>query len=118
MSARRASVALALAIGLAHLPFLASWLEDIDSINFALGVRDFDVAAHRPPPPGYPVYIAAGKVTTAIVGAVSGGRSPSAIEARALSILSLLAAVLAAFAMYRAFAALGRRDGVSGVGNP
>jgi hypothetical protein len=118
VSARRASVALALAIGLAHLPFLASWLEDIDSINFALGVRDFDVAAHRPHPPGYPVYIAAGKVTTAIVGAVSGGRSPSAIEARALSILSLLAAVLAAFAMYRAYAALGRRDGESGEGNP
>ena len=29
-------------------------LEDLDSINFALGVRDFDVAQHQPHPPGYP----------------------------------------------------------------
>ena len=44
----------------AHLPFLAPSLEDIDSINFALGLRDFDVAQHQPHPPGYPVYIALG----------------------------------------------------------
>jgi hypothetical protein len=106
VTARRASAALALAIGLAHLPFLASWLEDIDSVNFALGVRDFDVAAHRPHPPGYPVYIAVGKVTAAVVGMVSGESPQSAIEARALSIVSLLAAVVAVFAMYRAYAAL------------
>lgn len=118
MTVRRASVALALAIGLAHLPFLASWLEDIDSVNFALGLRDFDIAAHRPHPPGYPVYIAVGKVMATVVGAVSGGSSQSAIEARALSIVSLLAAVLATFAMHRAYAALGRRNGDSGEGNP
>ena len=33
-------------------------------MNFALGVRDFDVAAHRPHPPGYPVYISLGKIAT------------------------------------------------------
>src|SRR5690606_7632445 len=115
VTARRVSAALALAIGLAHLPFLASGLEDIDSVNFALGVRDFDVAAHRPHPPGYPIYIAVGKVAAMAVGAVSGGEVPSAIEARALSIVSLLAAVVAAFVMYRAYAALGRRDGESGL---
>ena len=32
----------------AHLPFLSRSLEDIDSINFALGLRHFDVAAHHP----------------------------------------------------------------------
>lgn len=118
MTVRRASVALALAIGLAHLPFLASWLEDIDSVNFALGLRDFDIAAHRPHPPGYPVYIAVGKVMASVVGAVSDGRSQSAIEARALSIVSLLAAVLATFAMHRAYAALGQQAGQPGEGNP
>ena len=42
-----------------HLPFLPASLEDLDSINFALGVRHFDVAQHQPHPPGYPVFIAA-----------------------------------------------------------
>ncbi|MCC7123976.1 MAG: DUF2723 domain-containing protein [Acidobacteria bacterium] len=105
MTPRRVLTALAIVIGLAHLPFLASTLEDIDSVNFALGVRDFDVAAHRPHPPGYPVYIAMGKVAAAIVGAVSGAAAPSTIEARALSLLSWLAAMLLPFLVYRVFAA-------------
>ena len=45
---------------------LPTTLEDIDSVNFALGVRDFDPALHRPHPPGYPVYIALGKAATAV----------------------------------------------------
>ena len=36
----------------AHLAFLPPTLEDIDSFNFAMGVRDFDVAHHQPHPPG------------------------------------------------------------------
>ena len=62
---RSALAALALAFALAHLPYLVSTLEDIDSVNFALGVRDFDVANHRPHPPGYPLYIALGKLGVA-----------------------------------------------------
>jgi hypothetical protein len=102
---RRALAALALVVGVAHLPFLASSLEDIDSVNFALGVRDFDVAHHRPHPPGYPLYIAAGKSVAALVGALPGARSPSSIEARSLSILSLASAIGAVFLLYRVFAA-------------
>ena len=71
MIPRRALAALALIFALAHLPFLAASLEDIDSVNFALGVRDFDVATHRPHPPGYPVYIALGKAAKAITGVAS-----------------------------------------------
>jgi len=41
-----------------HLPGLASTLEDLDSFNFALGLRDFDPRKHQPHPPGYPVIIA------------------------------------------------------------
>ena len=55
MTPARLLAALAIVVGLAHLPFLPATLEDIDSVNFALGVRDFDVAEHRPHPPGYPV---------------------------------------------------------------
>lgn len=105
MSPRRALIALALAVGLAHLPFLASSLEDIDSVNFALGVRDFDVADHRPHPPGYPVYIAMGKVVAAVTGPLSGGAGASTVEARALSLVSLLAAMAATFLVFRVFAA-------------
>ena len=79
MTARRALAALALIFALAHVPFLAPSLEDIDSVNFALGVRDFDVATHRPHPPGYPVYIALGKVATAIAGL---GASSAGIDDR------------------------------------
>ena len=61
---RSAGAALVLAFLAAHLAFLPRTLEDLDSINFALGVRHFDVAEHQPHPPGYPVFIALGKVST------------------------------------------------------
>src|SRR5687768_17028774 len=54
----------------AHLPSLAPSLEDIDSINFALGLRDFDPSRHQPHPPGSPVYIALGRALLAIVSGV------------------------------------------------
>jgi hypothetical protein len=109
---RPALAVLALAYALAHLPFLAPTLEDIDSVNFALGVRDFDVSDHRPHPPGYPVYIALGKVAVALAGLVVEGR-PSAIEARALSVLALLGALVAIVMLYRVFSAISRARGVA-----
>ena len=101
--------ALALIFALAHLPFLATSLEDIDSVNFALGVRDFDVATHRPHPPGYPVYIGLGKIATAIAG-VGMDAPPSTLEAKSLSVLSLLAGLAAIFALYSVFRSM--RPGV------
>ena len=92
---RRALAALAMAFALSHLPYLVSTLEDIDSVNFALGIRDFDVASHRPHPPGYPIYIALGKIGVAISSPFSGNAPPSAIEARTLSALSLIGALVA-----------------------
>ena len=106
MSPTRALAALALVVGLAHVPFVATSLEDIDSVNFALGVRDFDVADHRPHPPGYPVYIGLGKVMAGVVGGLPGAGLASAVEAKALSLVSLLAALVMPFLLYRAFAAL------------
>ena len=106
MTAPRALTALALVVGLAHVPFLATSLEDIDSVNFALGVRDFDVAKHRPHPPGYPVYIGLGKAMAALVSLLPRAGVASAIEAKALSRVSLLAALVAPFLLYRGFASL------------
>jgi hypothetical protein len=92
---RRAIAVLALAFALAHVPFLAPSLEDIDSVNFALGIRDFDVANHRPHPPGYPAYIGLGKVAVAVARLVNGDAPQSTVEAQGLSALSLVGAVLA-----------------------
>ncbi len=109
MTVQRALAALALIFALAHVPFLATSLEDIDSVNFALGVRDFDVATHRPHPPGYPVYIALGKVATAIAG-TGVDAPPALIEAKALAVLSLLAALVAIVCLYGVFGCLGDGD--------
>jgi hypothetical protein len=109
VKASRALAALALAFTLAHVPFLPLSLEDIDSVNFALGVRDFDVATHRPHPPGYPVYILLGKIAKAAVSIAIGG-SESVREAKALAIVSLAAGLLAIGSLYVVFAAMAKRE--------
>ena len=98
---RKGIVALAIVFLAAHLPFLPPTLEDIDSINFALGVRDFDVAKHQPHPPGYPLFIALGKVSTPLLRA-AGVPAP---EPRAIALWSALsgaALVGLLFALFRA----------------
>ena len=91
---------LALVFLLGHLPFLASTLEDVDSVNFALGLRDFDPGRHRPHPPGYPLYMALGKAANLVVG-----------EPQALAFWGALFGALSAFALLRLFAALDALDG-------
>jgi hypothetical protein len=87
----------------AHVVELPKTLEDLDSINFALGVREFDVARHQPHPPGYPIYIALAKASTAVFRAAG---SASAAP-RGLAIWSVLAGALAAFPLFMLF----RMDG-------
>jgi hypothetical protein len=82
-----------------HLPFLAPTLEDIDSINFALGVRDFDIAHHRPHPPGYPLFVALGKLSTTI-GALVGS---AAAGSRALAFWSAAAGGALVFLLFSLF---------------
>ena len=100
----------------AHLPFLSRSLEDIDSINFALGLRHFDVAAHQPHPPGYPVYIALGRVALAGVEAAVPGARPATAASLALALLSALGGALAVAALGVVFRALDRRG--AGAGAP
>ena len=38
------------------------YIEDIDSLRFALSLRDFNVAEYRPHFPGYPVFCALAKL--------------------------------------------------------
>src|SRR5437764_490422 len=44
-------------------------LDEIDSINFAMGVRHFDLWQHQPHPPGYPLYIFLGWLSWLLFGA-------------------------------------------------
>lgn len=106
MTPQRLLAALALVFALAHAPFLATSLEDIDSVNFALGLRHFDVAEHRPHPPGYPVYIALGKVAKVVTGSVMSGVE-SSVDARALSVLSLLGGIGSIWLLFAMFSNLG-----------
>lgn len=112
MTAPRALAALALVFAALHLPFLAPSLTDIDGVNFALGVRDFDIAAHRPHPPGYPVYIALGKAAVAVAHLIGADVPLSTLEARSLAMLSLAAGLLAIGPLYAVFACL--RAGLAG----
>src|SRR5919109_3285326 len=89
--------ALAIVYLATHLPWLAPSLEDIDSINFALGLRDFDPAAHQPHPPGYPVYIALGRISLAAIERGWPTMSSPAASALALSFWSAVAGALALF---------------------
>lgn len=49
---------LAVAFVLSRLPGLPAWPEDHDAVNLVLGLQKFDLAAHRPHFPGYPVLLA------------------------------------------------------------
>ena len=105
---RPALAALAVLFLATHVPFLPESLEDIDSVNFALGVRDFDVALHQPHPPGYPVYIA---LVKALVPLFGGSGEPAAVLT-ALAAWSVIAGTLLvplAFVLFRGMGSDERR---------
>jgi hypothetical protein len=86
----------------AHVATLPPTLEDLDSINFALGVREFDVARHQPHPPGYPIYVALGKLSMPVFAAFD----TTGAEARALAFWSAVAGGLLVPALFLLFRAL------------
>ena len=106
---RSAGLALVLIFLFAHLAYLPKTLEDLDSINFALGVRQFDVAQHQPHPPGYPVYIALSKASTAVLR-VAGVDAPSP---RGLAIWSALGGAAAIPAVFLLLRRLEGREGLA-----
>jgi hypothetical protein len=73
-----------------RLPFLPVDLEDIDSINFHLGVHDFYPFAHQPHPPGYAVFIALAKLLHPL----------STNHAAALALPSVLCSALVIWPLY------------------
>jgi hypothetical protein len=69
---RRLDLVLATALSvvtvLSRLPYRARMLYDWDAVQFALALREFDVAKHQPHPPGYILYVALGKLVNPWVG--------------------------------------------------
>ena len=109
-AAQRWPLVIAAAYLLIHLPLLAPSLEDIDSINFALGLRQFDVALHQPHPPGYPVYIALGRVSFWLLSGLTR-LSPAHLDAAALALWSAIGGAVALLGATRLWAAVDARWG-------
>lgn len=96
-----------------HLRALPQTLEDIDSINFALGVEHFDIARHQPHPPGYPVFIGLAKISTRAVGAVAPSWSRDHRAAAGLALWGVVAGAAAAFVIAEFWMAAGLAPGVA-----
>jgi hypothetical protein len=90
-----------------HVLALPRTLEDLDSVNFALGVESFDLSAHRPHPPGYPVYIAVATVSDIVVGAAFPSWPRDRRAAVGLAVWSVAAGVVALLALVRLWIAIG-----------
>lgn len=91
----------------AHATALPRTLEDLDSINFAMGVESFDVPAHQPHPPGYPVYIALGKLSTAALTVIAPEWDRDRRAAVGLAIWGLIAGTAAVFVFAAFWRAVG-----------
>ena len=46
---------------LTRIPFFSKYLYEWDSVNYALGFENFNIANHQPHPPGYIFYVGLGK---------------------------------------------------------
>lgn len=53
---------------LTRIPFRGEMLYNRDAVEFALALDKFDVALHRPHPPGYFLYVMAGRLLSAVSG--------------------------------------------------
>ncbi len=53
---------------LLYLSFQSISLDDFDSVSFALALDHFDISLQQPQPPGFPVYVAMGRVLRALTG--------------------------------------------------
>lgn len=50
-----------------RIPYLSVWLEDWDSVQFALALHNFSIVDHLPHPPGYPAYIFINRIINIMV---------------------------------------------------
>ncbi len=82
---------------LSRAAFLPPTLEDIDSVNFARALDQFDPSLHQPHPPGYPVYV--------VVARLVHGLVPD--PPKALALLSAMSQALLVLPLFALFQGLG-----------
>jgi hypothetical protein len=75
------------------------WLDDWDSVNFAFGLDDFDVIKHWPHPPGYPVYIGAGKLVYRVIADHAGRPCPGAPTPRGALVKRIACGLIAGLSL-------------------
>jgi hypothetical protein len=59
---------LALVTLVSRWPYRARMLYNWDAVQFALALREFDIAKHQPHPPGYLLYVGLGRLVNATIG--------------------------------------------------
>jgi hypothetical protein len=103
VAARRTLLAVSGIAAVSRLLAVARTPWDWDELLFMLSLRGFDVARHHPHPPGFPLFVAAGKLV----------RLLGLPDFRALQALNLLAGMAIVPAMYALCRALGMRESTS-----
>ncbi len=61
------TVAFALLTIVTRFPFRSHRVFNWDAVNFVLALGDYDVRLHHPQPPGYPVFVAMGRVVQLVI---------------------------------------------------
>jgi hypothetical protein len=72
-----------------RLPFVGHILYHWDSINFALGLQHFDVAAGQPHVPGYILYVFLGQLINALVNNAQGTLAGISVVSSGLAVAAL-----------------------------
>lgn len=70
-----------------RIPFRSRQLYDWDAVQFALGLKHFDIRQHQPHPPGYPIFILLGRAANAIFPDVNTALVALAIGFSAASVV-------------------------------
>jgi hypothetical protein len=70
-----------------RLPFRVRLLPTWDAVQFALALRDYDIVRHQPHPPGYLLYVGAGRAVNLLVGDAATALTWLGIGASAATVL-------------------------------
>jgi len=82
-------VALVLATLITRVIFRSERLYDLDSVNFALALSDFDPWLHQPHPPGYYLYVLSGRLASFVFPEANDALVAVSVVASCVTVLAL-----------------------------